>query len=60
MSSKIEGLMRVFCLTEEITSELQLPEFKEFKAFANILASQIGELPSLESRGAWKHIEVDV
>lgn len=52
--------MRVFCLTEEITSELQLPEFKEFEAFANILASQIGELPSSESGGAWETSEADV
>lgn len=51
---------RVFCLTEDITSELQLPEFKEFQAFANILVSQIGDLPSLESGGAWKITEVDV
>lgn len=50
----------VFCLTEDITSELQLPEFKEFQAFANILVSQIGDLPSPESGGAWKITEVDV
>jgi len=52
VSCKIKGHMRVFCLTEEITSELQLSEFKKFKVFANILASQIGDLPSLENEGA--------
>lgn len=60
VSSKVGGHRRIFCLTGEITSELQLPEFKEFKAFANILASQVVELPSPGSGGAWKNTEVDV
>lgn len=48
VSSEIQGHKRVLCSTGEITSELQLPEFKAFKAFPNTLTSQIGQLPSSE------------